>query len=232
MHRVRALASFFVLSLATSALAAGGGGGGGMGGGGMSGGGSSPQETAMANFQSGEKHRKAGLEAIATAQSEPAEAERSEALDKSLSEFKRALHDYKAATRADRKAYYAWNGIGFCQRMLGDYEAALAAYDRALKIEPGFPQAVEYRGEAYLKLGRLEEAKAAYMDLFGRERPLADLLLRKMQAYVADAKKIPQKPGAQARLDEFATWVDERVELAAETASLAPAATVTDFASW
>jgi tetratricopeptide (TPR) repeat protein len=232
MHRVRALASFFVLSLATSALAAGGGGGGGMGGGGMSGGGSSPQETAMASFRKGEKHRKAGLDAIAAVQSETAEAERTKALDKSLSEFKRALHDYKAATRADRKAYYAWNGTGFCQRMLGDYEAALAAYDRALAIEPGFPQAVEYRGEAYLKLGRLEEAKAAYLDLFGRERPLADLLLRKMQAYVADAKKIPQTPGAQARLDEFATWVDERVELEAETASLAPAATVTDFASW
>jgi len=232
MHRVRALASFVALSLATSALAAGGGGGGGMGGAGTSGGGSSPQETAMASFQNGEKHRKAGLDAITAAQAEASEEERTKALDKSLSEFKRALHDYKAATRADRKAYYAWNGVGFCQRMLGDYEAALAAYDRALKIEPGFPQAVEYRGEAYLKLGRLEEAKAAYMDLFGRERPLADLLLRKMKAYVADAKKIPQTPGAQARLDEFAAWVDERVELDAETASLAPAATVTDFASW
>jgi tetratricopeptide (TPR) repeat protein len=180
----------------------------------------------------GEKHRKAGLDAITAAQAETSDEERTQALDKSLSEFKRALHDYKRATRADRKAYYAWNGVGFCQRMLGDFEAALAAYDRALEIEPGFPQAIEYRGEAYLKLGRLEEAKAAYMDLFGRERPLADLLLQKMKAYVADAKKIPQTPGAQARLDEFASWVDERVELDAETASLAPAATVTDFASW
>ena len=72
--------------------------------------------------------------------------------------------------------------------MLGDNEAALASYDRALKLEPGFPQAVEYRGEAYLNLGKLDEAKAAYMDLFGRERPLADLLLRKMQAWIASKR--------------------------------------------
>jgi tetratricopeptide (TPR) repeat protein len=230
MDRVRALASFFALSLATSALAAGGGGSGG--GGGMSGGGSSPQEIALGQFAKGEKHRKAALEKIAAAQSETDETARKETLDAALSELNRALHDYKAATRSDRKAHYAWNGIGFCQRMLGDYEAALTAYDRALTIEPGFPQAVEYRGEAYLKLARLEEAKAAYLDLFGRERPLADLLLQKMQAWVADAKTHEQTPGAQAKLDAFAAWVEERVEIAAETASLAPAATVTDFASW
>jgi tetratricopeptide (TPR) repeat protein len=122
--------------------------------------------------------------------------------------------------------------MGFCQRTLGDSEAALKSYERALKLEPGFPQAIEYRGEAYLNLGRLEEAKAAYLDLFGRERPLADLLLRKMQAWIATAKQNEQTPGAQARLDEFAKWVDERAALAQETASLAPAATVTDLASW
>jgi tetratricopeptide (TPR) repeat protein len=230
MQRVRAIASLFGLFLATSALAAGGGGGGG--GGGMSGGGASPKEMALAHFQTGEKARKQGLDALQEAQAATDEATRKEALEAATSRFKRALRAYKEATRADRKAYFAWNGSGFCQRMLGDYEAALAAYDRALKIEPGFPQAVEYRGEAYLHLGKLEEAKAAYMDLFGRERPLADLLLRKMQAWVAAAKQNQQTPGAQAKLDEFAKWVDERGALAQQTASLAPAATVTDLASW
>ncbi len=230
MLRFRVLASLLAFSFAAPALGAGGGGGGG--GGGYSGGGSSPQEMARAHFEDGEKLRKAGIESIAAAQGMTDEAARKEALEAATSKLKRALRAYKEATRADRKAYYAWNGIGFCQRTLGDNEAALAAYDRALKIEPGFPQAVEYRGEAYLNLGRIDEAKAAYMDLFGRERPFADLLLRKMQAWVADAKQISQTPGAQAKLDEFAKWVDERAALAQATASLAPAATGTALASW
>jgi tetratricopeptide (TPR) repeat protein len=227
---LRALVPFVVLSFAAGAFAAGGGGGGG--GGGFSGSGSSPQQVAMARFEDGEKARKQGIEALQEAQSATDEAARAKAFETATGKFKRALRAYKEATRSDRKAYYAFNGIGFCQRMLGDYEAALAAYDRALKIEPGFPQAVEYRGEAYLNLGKLEDAKAAYMDLLGRERPLADLLLRKMQAWVAAAKENKQTPGAQARLDEFAKWVEERAALARQTASLAPAPSTTEIAIW
>ena len=230
MLRVRLLLGLWVLSLVSPALAAGGGGGGG---GGMSGGGgASPEQMAMSHFANGEGHRKAGIDALVAAQGATDEAARKQALETADTKFKRALREYKEATRADRSAYYAWNGIGFCQRMQGDYEAALSAYDRALKIKPGFPQAVEYRGEAYLNLGKLEEAKVAYMDLFGRERPLADLLLRKMQAWVAAAKQIEQTPGAQAKLDEFARWVDERAALAQATASLAAPATVTEIATW
>jgi tetratricopeptide (TPR) repeat protein len=198
----------------------------------MVGGGASPEEVALALFASGEKYRRAGLEALEAAQSAPDEEARAKALETATSKFKRALREYREATRKDRRLHLAWNGMGFSQRMLGDYEAALKSYDRALAEEPGFPNAVEYRGEAYLRLGRLEDAKAAYMDLFGRARPLADLLLKKMQAWVADAKSNQQTPGAQATLDAFAAWVDERAALAEQTASLAPAASETNVASW
>jgi tetratricopeptide (TPR) repeat protein len=230
MSRVRPFLSFLAFSLATSAFAAGGGGGGG--GGGITGGGASPKEIAMAHFQRGEESRKQALESFQAAQSATDEAAKQEALEAASTRLKRALRAYREATRADRKAYYAFNGMGFCQRMLGDNEAALKSYDRALKIEPGFPPAVEYRGEAYLNVGRLDEAKAAYMDLFARERPLADLLLRKMQAWVAAAKQNEQTAGAAARLDEFAKWVEERAALAQQTASLAPASEEIDLASW
>jgi len=229
MLRASALASLLALGLAGAALAAGGGGGGS---GGFGGSGASPQQIALAKFEEGEKLRKTALETMASAQGEADAAARGEALEQATAKLKRALRAYKDATRADRKAYFAWNGLGFCQRMLGDDDAALASYDRALKIKPDFAQAVEYRGEAYLNLGKLDEAKSAYIDLFGRERALADLLLRKMQAWVAAAKQNPQSPGAQERLDAFASWVEERAVLAQQTASLAPTATVTDFASW
>lgn len=230
MLRAVSLVSWLSLSLAGAALAAGGGGGGG--GGSFGGSSASPQQIALAKFEDGEKLRKAALEAIARAQGEADAAARGEALAEATAKLKRAQRAYKDATRSDRKAYFAWNGLGFCQRMLGDNDAALASYDRALKIKPDFAQAVEYRGEAYLNLGKLDEAKAAYLDLFGRERPLADLLLRKMQAWIAAAKQNEQTPGAQERLDAFAKWVEERAALAQQTASLAPPATATDFASW
>jgi tetratricopeptide (TPR) repeat protein len=230
MRALVGVACSLLLTLSETAFAAGGVGGGGGGGG--FGGASSPRDAALADFENGEEARKAGLEALEQAGAASSEAERNEALERATAKFKRAQREYREATRKDRSLYVAWNGLGFAQRMLGDYEAALASYDRALKLEPGFPNAVEYRGEAYLKLGRLEDAKAAYLDLFARERGLADLLLRKMQAWVADAQSQPENAGAQEKLDAFAAWVAERAALAADTASLAPAASVTHVASW
>ena len=229
MQRLHAIAFLGFSLVASAALGAGGGGGGG---GGFGGSGASPKEIALAHFQRGEDARKDALESFQAAQAAADGAAKQEALESATGKLKRALRAYKEATRADRKAYFAWNGMGFCQRMLGDNDAALKSYERALKIEPGFPQAVEYRGEAYLNLGRLDEAKAAYMDLFARERALADLLLRKMQAWVAAARQNQQAPEAQVRLDEFAKWVDERAALAQQSASLAPAATELDIARW
>ena len=222
---LRRLAAFGVWWVAAASFGAGGGGGGG----GMAGGSSSsPRDIAAAHFMKGESYRKAGLEALESAQAATTDEERSEALAKASEKWKRALREYREATRADRSIHQAWNGMGFAQRMLGDFDASLASYDRALKLEPGFPNAIEYRAEAYLMLGRLDDAKAAYLDLFGRERAFADLLLRKMQAWLQLQRS---QPSADAtHLDAFAKWIDERAAIAQQTASLAPEASV--VASW
>jgi tetratricopeptide (TPR) repeat protein len=53
----------------------------------------------------------------------------------------------------------AHNLVGFAYRKLGDYDQALKAYDRALKLNPHHRGALEYLGEAYLELDRPELAK-------------------------------------------------------------------------
>jgi tetratricopeptide (TPR) repeat protein len=53
----------------------------------------------------------------------------------------------------------AYNLMGFGYRKLGDYDKALEAYDRALKLNPHHRGALEYLGEAYLELDRPELAK-------------------------------------------------------------------------
>ncbi|MFM2120567.1 MAG: hypothetical protein RL722_2035 [Pseudomonadota bacterium] len=61
--------------------------------------------------------------------------------------------------RQDGKAD-AWNWLGYAYRQTDQMERSFAAYERALKIEPGHRGALEYLGEAYLKVGRLPEAEA------------------------------------------------------------------------
>ncbi len=41
-----------------------------------------------------------------------------------------------------------WNLLGYTSRRLGDYEESLSAYDAALKLQPDYPEAIEYRAGA------------------------------------------------------------------------------------
>lgn len=129
------------------------------------------------------------------------------------SAYVRARKHFDDATKSDAESAEAWNGLGFCQRKLGDYDAALASYDQAFKLKPGYPEAIEYRGEAYLGLGRLDDAKNAYLELFPKSRSLADTLLGAMKQWIAAQK-------SSAAAGDLAKWVEERSKIAAQTASL------------
>ena len=50
------------------------------------------------------------------------------------------------------------NSLGFANRKLKRYDAAMRHYKAALQIKPDHRGANEYLGELYLELGRLEEA--------------------------------------------------------------------------
>jgi tetratricopeptide (TPR) repeat protein len=87
------------------------------------------------------------------------------------SEYHRGLRarvgrDWKAAEAAFRVALSrqaafpeAWNELGFTLRNQGRYAESLTAYEEALRLRPDFPEALAYLGEAYLALGRLEDAR-------------------------------------------------------------------------
>src|SRR5262249_23273081 len=111
----------------------------------------------------------------------------------------------------------AWNYLGYTRRKLGDYDSALTAYDRALALKPSFPEAIEYRGEAYLRMKRLDDAKKAYLDLFADDRKLADKLLGSMKSWLDT-----QRPagGDAAGVEEFGKWIQERSQIAGQTAAL------------
>lgn len=61
-------------------------------------------------------------------------------------EWSRAIENFERATEHDDTAAAAWFNIGLCHRALHDADAALAAHERALALEPGngrFREAVD-----------------------------------------------------------------------------------------
>ena len=179
----------------------------------------SPEEMAIGSYNSGIDHKDKGikLELAAAGITDP--KDRAKADDKAKKEFEKALKDFKSAAAGSPNMYQAYNGMGFSYRKTGDYVKALEMYDRALTLKPGFPDAIEYRGEAYLGLNRVEDAKNAYLEILAADRKQADTLMAAMQKWIELKKTNPAgvDPAAVASLE---TWVMGRAELARETAAM------------
>lgn len=74
-------------------------------------------------------------------------------------DYQRALGSLQKVVQADPRNADAWNYIGFSQRNLQHFDDSLAAYQKALAINPNHRGANEYLGELYLKTGDLEKAR-------------------------------------------------------------------------
>jgi tetratricopeptide (TPR) repeat protein len=121
----------------------------------------------------------------------------------------------------------AWNALGYTQRKLGSYDDALASYAKALDLKPGYPEALEYRGEAFLRLNRIHDAKQAYLDLFVTNRKIAATLLDSMKTWIKTRRGAA---GVDAGvITDLEQWVQERSQIATQTAALTRAGAA---ASW
>jgi tetratricopeptide (TPR) repeat protein len=148
-------------------------------------------------------------------------AKRKAADEKVMAGFRAARAKFEEVVKLDASRRESWNLVGYTARRLGDYDASLVAYDKALALQPDYPEAIEYRAEAYLALNRLDDARGAYLSLFASARGHADMLMQAMQRWVAERRRNPAGI-AKADLDAFAAWVAERTAVAQQTASLAP----------
>lgn len=178
-----------------------------------------PEDQAKAAYNAGVKQIGKAKEYDEDAAAATNDGKRERALKKAKGAYEKAARQFEEAVSHVPGLYQAWNYLGFARRHLGRYDAALEAYDRALKLEPRYAEAIEYRAEAYLGLNRLEDARKAYMDLFASSRKHADELLASMRKYV-DARRQEPNGLAPQQLEEFAQWVDERATIAQQTASL------------
>jgi tetratricopeptide (TPR) repeat protein len=175
-----------------------------------------PEERAIEAFKSGDGHRLKGrkLEEESVTK-KGADVQKSEV--KARGEFEKSLKDFKKAADLNPQLFQAYNGMGYAYRKTGDYAKALEMYDRAISMAPGFyPEAVEYRGEAYLSLNRVDDARKAYLDLFAADRKQADALMAAMKTWVTARRADPAGVDA-ASIDAFEKWVTERDGMAKQT---------------
>jgi tetratricopeptide (TPR) repeat protein len=200
-------------------------GGGSMPSGGSSAGSASssqrnPDDAAKSAYNSGVRSVKKAQEYDADAAKASTPEKVAKAHEKAQKAYRESLTSFIDAVGAQPKMYQAWNYLGFANRHLGNYGDALSAYAKALEINPNYPEAIEYRGEAYLGLNQIEGAKGAYMALFRDSRPLADELMVAMHHW-ADARRQDAQGLSSTDVEAFAKWMDERAGIAGQTASLA-----------
>ncbi len=180
----------------------------------------SPADQAADDYNRGLGHRDKAwqLEERAAAADDPEERGKLEA--KALKQYEKAMRAFRSAIEANPRMHQAYSSLGYALRKMGDYQQSLEAYNKALELEPGYTEAIEYRAEAFLGLNRTEEAKQAYLQLFRDDRERADELMAAMKRWVEERTSDPQGLDTSV-VEEFAAWLEERSEIAGQTASLA-----------
>src|ERR1700761_1976868 len=127
--------------------------------------------------------------------------------------YGRALEQFTEVLRNKNDMYDAWNKIGFIHLHFGAYRESIDDYNHALALKPDLLEAIEHRGEAFMGVDHLDEAKAAYMDLFFHARPLADQMMATMQSWLQSHRASAN--GVRATdIDAFDKWLQEREGIA------------------
>lgn len=178
-----------------------------------------PEQQAAQKYNDGLKHIEKGDKANRGA-SEAKDAKQSAKEEASArKEYQKAVVDLQAAIEKAPAMFQAHGSLGYALRKLGDYPAALKAYDKALELNAAYTPSIEYRAEAYLGLNRVDDAKSAYMDLFNSDRKRADELAAAMKSWL-EARRQDARGVAPETIEEFAKWLSQRGEIAGRTSAL------------
>lgn len=177
-----------------------------------------PDSAARKAFAAGVKSLNKAHEFEQAAAKAPNEDKKTVALEKVSDNYGRALDQFTEALSNKGDMVEAWNNVGYIHLRLGAYNESIDDYNHALNYKPDLLDAVAHRGEAYMGVDRLEQAQAAYMDLFNHARPLADELMVVMQKWL-ESHRAAANGMRPADIDAFAKWLQERDGIAKQTAS-------------
>jgi tetratricopeptide (TPR) repeat protein len=178
-----------------------------------------PEQEAVSLYNSGISYRDkaAKLETEAAAETDGKKRETLEA--KAKDKHEDSIKKFAKATEKNPNLYPAWSSLGYAYRKIGNYNASLEAYGKALQIQPNYTPAIEYRAEAYLGLNQLDQVKSVYMTLLSMDRQRADELSAAIDKWLVKRKADPAGMNP-AELDEFAKWAEQRKIAASQVSSI------------
>ena len=140
-------------------------------------------------------------------------AQKTKLAEKIAKAYKSAVRAQRDAVRNDPKLFQAHAELGYALRKTGDYTAALQSYDRALALQPNYAEAIEYRGEAYLGLNRVIDARDAYLVLFnGGDATRSQMLATAMAKWI-EKRRVDSAGVDTATIDELAKFLEQRTEI-------------------
>jgi len=176
----------------------------------------SPEQNAEKHYNQGLEHRDKAWELEKRAeQAQGAEAEK--LTKKAQKEYAKAVKSQRNAVTANPRMYQAHSSLGYALRKTGEFDESIEAYDMALKLSPGYTEAIEYRAEAHLALDRLEDAKSAYLVLLRDDPARADELMAAMKKWLARSRS-GSSSVSEDEVEAFATWVEERAAVSGHAA--------------
>jgi Flp pilus assembly protein TadD len=139
----------------------------------------------------------AGLPALANLGGEEEESTHPEWIEGKTAleaqDWKTAVEHLSKAAAAEPESSDIRNWLGFAQRKLGNLDAAFAAYNEALKLNPNHKSAHEYIGEAYLMAGNLAKAEAHLTELQKLCTPILCEQYKDLKQAIDEYKKAKKK---------------------------------------
>ena len=168
------------------------------------------QQQAIEHYNKGLKHRDKAWKHESKAATEKKEKNRKKRLEKASKEYVKAVAQQLAAVGKNPRFHEAFSSLGYAYRKLGKYEQALKAYESCLKVAPDYAEAIEYRGEAYLGLNRVQEAQQAYDKLASGDHIHAQKLLTAFKNWVESRRTTPFDGIDLKTLSDVTSWIAEQ----------------------
>jgi tetratricopeptide (TPR) repeat protein len=178
-----------------------------------------PDVAAKKAFKAGMKSLDKAKEYEAAADSAPNADKKTNAIGKMDDAYSKALDQFTEALSNKSDMVEAWDNVGYVHLHLRAYREAVDDYNHVLVLKPDLQEAIEHRGEAYVAIDRLDDAKIAYMDLYNHSPALAAQLMQAMQKWLADHRTDAHGMRV-ADVEAFDKWLQEREGIAKQTASL------------
>jgi tetratricopeptide (TPR) repeat protein len=179
-----------------------------------------PEQEAVALYNDGISYRDKAVKLEKETETETDAGKRQKLEAKAKDKHEDSIKKFVKATEKNPALFQAWGSLGYAYRKVGNYNASLAAYGKALEIQPNYTPAIEYRAEAYLGLNQLDSVKSVYMQLFTMDRPRADELAAAIDKWIEKRKTDPAGLDP-AQLQEFSAWAAQRKQLASQVSSVA-----------